>query len=247
VFEIKRPHKKPENIKHILSVPEGAPDKVRGSWHTFFTVFQKRKFMNEHPNNTSEPKEGIQKQFSETAEFDTVEAARQFFQIARKRMLDVNNWQQLCDGLSSTFRLRNAHGEPVGHRLPEPGDYMQIDIPGPGPQNGDGHDWVRVEALEDNKSTTADEMALMRVRPAASPLNVQGEVAHFLDDQATSTFVVFRIGSRVTAEVFGSDEVANTEATGLLDKVRNVATAVASWLGFSDVQWKSLVKAVVAQ
>ncbi|HOY06384.1 MAG TPA: hypothetical protein PLO67_13330 [Saprospiraceae bacterium] len=203
--------------------------------------------MNEHQENTPDQKEGIQKQFSETAAFDTVEEARQFFRVARERMLDVNNWQHISDGLSSTFLLRNAHGEPVGHRLPEVGDYMQIDIPGPGPQAGDGHDWVRVEAVEDNQSATADEMMLMRVRPAASPLNLQGEVAHFLDDRATSTFVVFRIGSRVTAEVFGSDEVANTESSSLLDKVRNVATAVAAWLGFSDVQWNNLVKAVVAQ
>ncbi len=203
--------------------------------------------MNEHQDITPEQKEGIQQNFSETVEFDSVETARQFFRVARERMLDVNNWQNICDGLSSTFRLRNAQGEPVGYRLPEVGDYMQIDIPGPGPQAGDGQDWVRVEAVEDSKNTSADEMTLMRVRPAPSPLNDQGDVAHFLDDKAASTFAVFRLGDRVTAEVFGSKETVNTESHGLLDTVRNVATAVASWLGFSDVQWKSLVKAIVAQ
>ena len=191
--------------------------------------------MNDLEQNTPDQKEGIQKQFSETVELETVEAARQFYKVARERMLDVNNWKQICDGLSSTFRLRNAHGEPVGHRLPEKGDFLQIDIPGPGPEAGDGRDWVRVETVEDDNSVTADEIALMRVRPAPSPLNGQGEVAHFLDQQATSTFVVFRIGNRVTAEIFGSDEVANTESAGLLDKVRNVATSIVSWLGFSDV------------
>ncbi len=203
--------------------------------------------MNEHQDITPEQKEGIQKNFSETVAFDSVETAREFFRVARERMLDVNNWQQICGGASSAFRLRNAQGEPVGYRLPEVGDYMQINIPGPGPQSGDGHDWVRVEAVEDSKNTSADEMTLMRVRPAPSPLNDQSDVAHFLDDKAASTFVVFRIGDRVTAEVFGSNETVNTDAHGLLDKVRNVATAVASWFGFSDVQWKSLVKAIVAQ
>lgn len=203
--------------------------------------------MNEPQDSTPEQKEGIQKQFSETVELDSVETARQFFQVARERLLDVNKWQQLCGGVGSTFRLRNAHGEPVGYRLPEVGDYMQIDIPGPGPQAGSGHDWVRIEAMEENKSATADEMTLMRVRPAPSPLNDQGDVAHFLDDKATSTFVVFRLGSHITAEVFGANETANTESQGLIDKVRNVATAVFSWLGFSDVQWNSLVKGIVAQ
>lgn len=203
--------------------------------------------MNEHQDITPEQKEGIQKNFSETVEFNSVETAQKFFRVARERMLDVNNWQQICGGSSSTFRLRNAQGEPVGYRLPEVGDYVQIDIPGPGPQAGDGHDWVQVEAVEDSKNTSADEMTLMRVRPASSPLNDQGDVAHFLDDKATSTFVVFRLGDRVVAEIFGSNETVNSESHGLLDKVRNVATAVASWLGFSDVQWKSLAKAIVAQ
>ncbi|MEO6038085.1 MAG: hypothetical protein ABIQ93_06700, partial [Saprospiraceae bacterium] len=153
----------------------------------------------------------------------------------------------ITDGLSSTFILRDAQGQSVAHRLPEVGDYMQIDIPGPGPKAGDGHNWVRIEAIDDTKAAEADEMISMRTRPAASPLGSETEVAHFLDDQATSAFVVFRIGTRVTAEIFGHNEAANTETEGLLDKVRNVATAVGAWLGFSDLQWKSLAMAIVDQ
>jgi hypothetical protein len=203
--------------------------------------------MNEQPEIIPEQKEGVEKHFSETVEFKTVEEARQFFQVARKRLLDVNNWQQICDNWSSTFRLRNQHGEPVGYRLPEAGDYFQIDIPGPGPQSGAGHDWVRVEAVEDHKNTTADELTMMRVRPAPSPLNDQEDVAHFLDNHSTSTFIVSRMGTRITAEIFGNNETANTSSDSLIDKVRNVATAVASWLGFSNVQWSTLAKAIVTQ
>jgi len=203
--------------------------------------------MNEHQDITPEQKEGIQKHSSETVDFDTVETARQFFRVARERLLDINNWQHICDGLGSTFRVRNANGEPVGYRLPEVGDLIQIDIPGPGPNAGEGHDWVRVEAVEDTKNTSADEMTIMRVRPAPNPLNDQGDVAHFLDQTSSSTFVVFRLGNSVTAEVYGNNETTNTEPQGLFDKARNVATALGSWLGFSDAQWKSLVKAVVAQ
>ncbi len=165
-----------------------------------------------------------------------MEAARQFFQVARKRLLDVNNWQNISSGLSSTFILRDAQGQSIGHRFPEVGDYMQIDIPAPGNKAGDGHDWVRFEAIEETKNNEADEMTSMRVRPVSSPLNDQPDVAHFLDEKATSTFIVYRTGTKVTA---------NTEGTSLVDKVRNVATAVGAWLGFSDVQWKNLSKAIV--
>lgn len=189
---------------------------------------------------------GVQKKSSETADFDSVAAARQFFQVARKRLLDINNWQHICSGLSSTFILRDAQGQSIAHRLPEVGDYVQIDVPGPGPDAGDGHDWVQIEAIDD-RMDEADEVTSMRVRPVSSPLNNQPDVAHFLNDQATSTFLVSRTGTSVTAEIHGRNEEANTETHNLLDKVRNIATAVGAWLGFSDVQWKSLTKALVDQ
>ena len=66
--------------------------------------------MNEQQDITPAQKEGIQKQFSETVTFDTVETARQFFRVARERLLDVNNWQHICGGLSSTFRPGRAGG-----------------------------------------------------------------------------------------------------------------------------------------
>ncbi len=189
---------------------------------------------------------GVQKNASETVEFENWEAAQQFFQVARKRLLDVNNWQTICSGLTSTFILRDAYGQSVGHRFPEVGDYFQIDVPGSSPVSGDGHDWVIVEAVEDHSDAGGD-LTSMRVRPAASPLDDQPTVNHFLDEAATSTFLVSRVGSSVTAEVHGRNERANTEADNLLDKIRNVATAVGAWLGFADVQWKNLAKALVQQ
>ena len=189
---------------------------------------------------------GVQKKSSETADFDSVAAARQFFQVARKRLLDINNWQHICSGLSSTFILRDAQGQSIAHRLPEVGDYVQIDVPGPGPDAGDGHDWVQIEAIDD-RPDEADEVTSMRFRPVSSPLNSQPDVAHFLDDGATSTFLVSRTGTSVTADILGRNEEANTETDNLLDKVRNIATAVGAWLGFADVQWKSLAKALVDQ
>ena len=195
---------------------------------------------------TSEQQVGVQKNASETVEFDNWEAAQQFFQVARKRLLDVNNWQNITDGLSSTFIVRDALGQSVGHRFPEVGDYFQIDMPGPGNVAGDGHNWVVVEAVEDRSDAGGDRTSI-RVRPAASPLNDQPDVAHFLDAAATSTFTVCRVGKSVTAEVHSRNEMSNTKTESLLDKVRNVVAAVGAWLGFADVQWKNLAKALVDQ
>ncbi len=198
--------------------------------------------------NPSVPEQqvGVQKNASETVEFENWEAAQQFFQVARKRLLDVNNWQTICAGLSSTFILRDEHGQSVGHRFPEVGDYFQIDIPGSGNAAGGGHDWVIVEAVED-RSDAGGDLVSIQVRPASSPLNDDPNVAHFLDETATSTFMVSRVGTVVTAAIHGRNERSNTEPDNLLDKLRNVVTAVGAWLGFADVQWKNLAQALVDQ
>lgn len=188
---------------------------------------------------------GIRKDIADQVEFDSPEAARAFFQTARKRLLDVNNWHTLCEGLTSVFSLRDAKGSLVG-RSAQTGDYFQIDLPGPGNQAGKGYDWVRVETVED-RSDDGKELTLMRVRPAPNPLNRTEAPAHFLEDDATSTFLVRRRGAIVSAEVHGRNERANLRAEGLGDKVRNVVTLLGSWLGFSDLQWKALVKALLCE
>jgi hypothetical protein len=190
-----------------------------------------------------EQRVGVQKDSRETVGFESVEAARAFFQIARERLLHVSHWHELCDGPSATFQLRDATGTPVD-RPSQVGDYFQIDVPGPGTRSGEGTDWVRIEALEDCRDD-AYEVTSLRVRPAPSPLNDQPDVAHFFSDSATSTFVVQRTGLTVSAEVHGRNEVPNADAENVIDKVRNVATAVGAFLGLADMQWGTLVKALV--
>lgn len=188
---------------------------------------------------------GVQKDTAHTVQATTPEAAQALFQLARKRLLDVNNWHVLCAGLSSTFTLRDAKGLPVG-RPARVGDFFQIDIPGPGTDSGEGYDWVQVEVVEDRKEADG-ELTFLRVRPAPSPLNEKPDVAHFLDNQATSTFLVSRQGLAVSAEVHGRNEVSNTSADSVIDKVRNAVAAVGAWMGFSDLQWKQLVEALVCE
>ena len=52
-------------------------------------------------------------------------------------------------------------------------------------------------------------------------------------------------GIEVKAAVYGRNEVPNTSTSNVIDKVRNVVVAMTATLGFSNVQWKSLVKGLV--
>jgi hypothetical protein len=173
------------------------------------------------------------------------EEARAVFEKTVANLLDVNSWDKLCGPLSAKFQLTDARGDEV-KRQPQTGDHFKIDVPGPGPSSGDGYDWVQVEALEDRRNPSADqESVTIRVRPATSPLNDQRDTAHFFHDEATSSFRVQRIGNLVKAEVHGRNEVPNTDAEKVKDKVRNAVVGSGAVAGLSAPQWKSLVKGLI--
>ena len=88
--------------------------------------------------------------------FDKHEKALDAFKRAYKRMLNVNIWHKLSGFASAKFLLRDQQGDET-NRLVEVGDYLQIDIPGPGPASGGGYDWVRVEAIEYHANPDAEE------------------------------------------------------------------------------------------
>src|ERR1700727_1901935 len=73
---------------------------------------------------------------------DSTETAVDIFKRAYMRLLNVALWHQLCGFASATFALVGRTGGEV-YRLAEIGDYIRIDIPGPGSITGNGYDWVR--------------------------------------------------------------------------------------------------------
>lgn len=186
---------------------------------------------------------GFEKNVVETNRFDTPEAARNFYPVARQRLLDVNRWRDHCDDSGGTFVLHDTTGQRVD-RPAQVGDFFQIDIPGPGPAAGDGYDWVRVEALDETSGDESQRTA-MRVRPTPSPRNDSPDVAHFLADSATSTFFVEQRGLAVTAGVLGRNERPNVDTGNLVDKLRNAAVTVGAKAGLADVQWEKLIAGLV--
>ncbi len=162
-------------------------------------------------------------------------------------LLDVNNWENICNGiLKANFKLCDEFGNEV-NRLPKEKDYFKIDIPGPGPVNGDGYDWVQIENIyKDTDKINDTDLISVRVRPAACPLNDKQSTAHFFTKAATTTFLVRREGTGVTAEIHGRNEKPNKQTENIIDTVRNKVVANGAILSFSDIQWKQLVIAFLS-
>ncbi len=90
------------------------------------------------------------------------------------------------------------------------------------------------------------DSAALLVRPSPDPQNSGHTTAHFFKEDATSTFMVRRDGNTITAEVHGRNETPNTDVNHFLDSVRNIIMSIGAILGFSKLQWKSLVQGLIS-
>lgn len=189
--------------------------------------------------------EGKQTELKYAVVADNREEAIQLFQKACERLRDVSAWHKICDIAGAEVSIIDENGN-ENQRLAQEGDYLQIDIVGPGSSAGDGYDWVKVELIEENSRPNGEEESMaMRLRPCDNPTKPGEETAHFFNEEATSTFIIERKGNTVTAAYFGRNEVPNTGSEKLIDKVRNVAISAFAMLGLSEVQWKSLIKGLL--
>ena len=173
--------------------------------------------------------------------------ARFIFERATGRLLNVNEWTDYCGALSAGFQLTDDEGEPLMGRAAV-GDFIRIDVPGPATEEGRGYDWVRIEKIDQpaTPDPNTGSISLMEVRPCANPqLKDSQAIAHFLEDSATSTFIIEREGKKINAAVYGRNEVPNTAQSGAADKVRNAVVGKLGAIGLSKIQWKALVEGLL--
>jgi hypothetical protein len=176
---------------------------------------------------------------------DTVDEALWEFELAKERLLDVSHWHELSGDILAKFQLTDSSGRELSRKARE-GDYFRINIPGPGNRAGEGYDWVHIEEIINAEDPSGpSEYVAMKVRPCSSPVNNEPSTAHFFKNIATSTFMVKRINNVISAEVHGRNEKPNMEALSIFDKMRNLIVGLGAMLGFSKVQWKSLVEGLI--
>lgn len=188
---------------------------------------------------------GRQTDFTHERKWESLADAHQAFQAAAGRLLSVNNWHEYAGVGSAKFMLSNNQGEEI-EVMAEEGFFISIDLPAPGPDAGNGLEWVMIEKLfSEGGAHTAEEYVLMTVRPVPDPYKQETEIAHFYKDISTSTFIVRRDGLMVSAGVHGRNETPNNTDVDLHDKVRNTAIALMARIGLSGPQWQKLANGLI--
>jgi hypothetical protein len=199
----------------------------------------------ETPKDIPSQHTGDRSDIAEHIQTSTPRQAHSTFVEAARRLLNINEWRDLSGPLSASFILTDSKGDKLD-RAPKPGDFIRINIPGPGTATGEGYDWVRVETIDDKTNPDGKEESLvMQVRPVASPVNNEKDVAHFFDDTATSTFMIERKEMVVTASVHGRNEQPNKDVERPVDKIRNTVVAKVATEGVSARQWTMLTKGIL--
>ena len=188
-------------------------------------------------------KQGIVIQAETSVELKSNNAAKLLFVLAKERLLDVNNWQNLTGNLYANFQLTDQNAAKLYGPATE-GNLVKIDIPGPRPSHGKGFDWVRVEQINEYVQENTESISII-VRPASSPFSQIDGVTHFYASQATSTFTLTRINNIVTALIYDKNLKPNMEAETYMERIRNAVVGAAAILVFSKLQWKRLTNGLL--
>lgn len=181
----------------------------------------------------------------EVTELQDKKKASKLFAEAKQRLQNINNWENMCEGLSAEFCLTDSNGIKT-HDLPRIGFLIRINLPAPALDSGKGYDRVRIEHIEQSGTEDSEEeIYTFRVRPSSNPFSQSSKISHLYKNNATSSFILYRKHRKVFALQEGRNEIPNTEVNSLTDKIRNTIVAFSALLGFSTPQWKKLVRAIL--
>lgn len=223
-----------------------SPISMAALWHDFIAfTFMKEKEGSENSETRGPlvPEQNTGKAINAEAYalLGTEKTAVVFYELVKNRIQHVNSWSIIAGKLSAEFQLVNKEGLEVFRKAHE-GDYLRIDIMGPGGTSGNGFDWVRIEQQEEESDSYG-----FRVRPASHPSAHRAVPDHFYDQESTSTFRVIRVGRRVIVTIADRNTRPNLEADNVIDKVRNHVVAWAARARFSQIQWQALADGLVSR
>lgn len=181
---------------------------------------------------------GIPIDTESSLELDTEQHATQRFELAKHRLLHVNQWHEVANRFSAHFQLMDEHGRPLEGEARQ-GYYFRIQIPGSENKGGEGFDWVIIEDVEYFNTDQIESVAI-RVRPTSCPQNDKDSIDHFYSKDSTSTFTVTREGNKLTAAIYDRNTKPNAEGHNILHKIRDAIVGAVGIAAMSKIQWKNL-------
>lgn len=166
------------------------------------------------------------------------------FNEVKERLISVNKWHSYSDDIKASFYLVDSNDK-LHSKGFEIGNYIKIDIPGPGNPIGKGFDWTEITSIQDGSDETNNPYFAFTIKPCAVPNVASNSTAHFYTDDATNTFIIRRVANCVYLEVHSRNELENTEDVPILDRIRNKAIALGGKVGLGNLNWDAFTKGLL--
>lgn len=188
---------------------------------------------------------GKQMDLKASRSFKSAEKTLDLYHTVRHRLLHPDSWDEITRVPGTEFKLVDSSGRQLQRGLRE-GDYLRINIPGPGSPSGEGYDWVQVDNVTEEASGK-EAMISVTLRPAPNPKNDDPEVAHFFTGLASSTLSAEARNREVITRYSGRNEHINEKNENLSDKIRNIIVGMLAKAGASKVQWQQLIERLLEE
>ena len=197
--------------------------------------------MNQH---IPEHQKGHQLDCSDSAEFKLLSHANEFYEVAKNRLLSIEQWDDISQFSAATFSLHRGHTDLAEKNTLIEGDYVKIKVPMQSRANEEGYDWVKIEDIDINEDVSFKRTCIT-LRPSDDPTKESLKTAHFFTSFATSTICIEQQENVISAIYAGRNQLANTDTDNLSAEIRNRLVTFGAKLGASYPQWTSLVKGLV--
>jgi hypothetical protein len=170
---------------------------------------------------------------------------KDIFARASKRLLNVNNFENIISLPGQDFILHDGSGNKIT-RNAKIGDLIKIKLPMDPTLRSY---WVKIEQV----IQIPNQLKII-VRPTANPKlsKKKGVTDHFFTNAATNTFSVTNTGDKLVARVHGlNEEVNSSQARSWADAAANATIATMAWgfyrdgkavMGLQSYTWKSLTE-----
>ncbi|RYG04356.1 MAG: hypothetical protein EOO02_06310 [Chitinophagaceae bacterium] len=200
-------------------------------------MYDKQKFFDELVPESSKGKEVT---LTESIREGDTQLAEQKFRRAVEILLRPGKWNDVAGGA----RFSISHN-PDQESIVKENDFIRINIPGPGPANGEGYDWVMVEKIIDQTNDEQFPAVGLLLKASPDPDTDDKAPAHFFGEGASSTIIIFRESDTITAKYFGRNEAPNVHTDSVITNIRNTVVAAGAMFGLSELQWSSLLKGLI--
>lgn len=167
------------------------------------------------------------------------------YKALKDNFLSVNHWKDFGGRGSAEFKLYDSNGT-FKTTQPIEGDFMRIDIPGPGDIKAKGYDWVKIIMITDEFSLDDElECLTMITQPSEKPRDTSGHIAHFYSEKSTASFRIAKGKDFVRVGIYGRNELCNVSNSGFFGRIRNFLIASGGFVQLTKLQWAGLAEGLI--